>query len=59
MKIDDIGQMVQRANEVKQTSRAAAIVELDENGEMHLATYGTPIGILTLRVKLRNFMKNE
>lgn len=59
MKIEDIGQMVQRANEVKETSRAAAIVELDETGEMHLATYGTPMGILTLRVKLRNFMKNE
>lgn len=59
MKIEDIGQMVQRANEIKGTSRAAALVELDENGEMHLATYGSPIGILTLRVKLRNFMENE
>lgn len=59
MKIDEIGQMVQRANEVKETSRAAAIVELDETGELHLSTYGSPIGILTLRVKLRNFMKNE
>lgn len=59
MKLEDIVQMVQRATEVKETSMAAAIVELDETGEMHLVTYGTPIGILTLRVKLRNFMRNE
>lgn len=59
MKIEDIGQMVQRANEVRLDSRAAMIVEFDSNGELHIATYGQPMGVYYMKNNLKKLLENE
>lgn len=50
---------VQRADKISLDSRAAMIVEYDNNGDLHVATYGQTIGIFYMKRNLKKLLENE
>ena len=59
MKTEDIVNLVQRADKVSLDSRAAMLVEFDNNGELHIATYGQSMGIYYMKRNLKKLLNNE
>lgn len=59
MQTEDIVKLVQRADKVSLDSRAAMLVEFDNNGELHIATYGQSMGIYYMKRNLNKLLNNE
>lgn len=59
MSTEEIVKLVQRADKVSLDSRAAMLVEFDNNGELHIATYGQSMGIYYMKRNLKNLLNNE
>lgn len=59
MKAEEIVKLVQRADKVSLDSRAAMLVEFDNNGELHIATYGQSMGIYYMKRNLNKLLNNE
>ena len=59
MNIEDIEKLIQRAVKVSLNSRAAMLVEFDNNGELHIATYGQSMGIYYMKRNLNKLLNNE
>lgn len=59
MKTVEIVRLVQRADKVSLDSRAAMLVEFDNNGELHIATYGQSMGIYYMKRNLNKLLNNE
>ncbi len=50
---------VQRADKISLDSRAAMIVEYDNKGDLHVATYGQSLGIFYMKHNLKKQLENE
>lgn len=59
MKTEEIVKLVQRADKVSKDSRAAMLVEFDNNGELHIATYGQSMGIYYMKRNLNKLLNYE
>lgn len=50
---------VERADKIDLGSRAAMIVEFDQEGGLHIATYGSPLGCFYMKKALKKQLNNE
>lgn len=59
MKTEEIVRLVQRADKVQKTSRAALLVEYSDCGELQVSTYGNPVCVDFLKKSLRKLLNDE
>lgn len=55
----DVINATQRADKISLDSRAAMIVEFDNNGDIHVATYGQSMGIYYMKRNLKKLLEDE
>ena len=59
MKAEEIVNLVQRADKVQKSSRAALLIEYTDCGELQVSTYGNPVCVDFLKKALRKLLNDE
>lgn len=59
MNTEEIVKLVQRADKVQKTSRAALLIEYTDCGELQVSTYGNPVCVDFLKKALKKLLNDE
>ena len=59
MNTEEIVKLVQRADKVQKSSRAALLIEYTDCGELQVSTYGNPVCVDFLKKALRKLLNDE
>lgn len=56
---EEIVKLVQRADKVQKSSRAALLVEYTDCGDLQVSTYGNPVCVDFLKKALKKLLNDE